>query len=50
MILHRGLLRYGYRGPLRAITRQIPNPRLVEREISLAFPKLEFDLYVLDAD
>ncbi|WP_372839683.1 hypothetical protein [Phaeovulum sp.] len=44
------LVTLGYRGTLRAVTRKIPNPRLVEHEIASAYPELSFELIVLDAD
>lgn len=48
--LARRLRALGYRGRLRAYAPRIPDPHLVQREISAACPGLDFDLIVIDTD
>jgi len=48
--LARRLTRCGYRGALRAMARQIPNPALVRAELAQLCPDLDFDLFEVDDD
>ena len=48
--LARQLTQCGYRGALRAMARQIPNPALVRAELAQLCPDLDFDLFEVGDD
>ena len=40
------LAELGHRGPLRAVTRKLPNPDVVRREVRGHFAEIDFDLII----
>lgn len=41
---------FGFRGAYRAVTRRLPNPEIVRREVQAAYPGLDFDIVTVSAD